>query len=263
MQGRTILSLVPNASPRGTCGTCGTRDTLINVTSYLVISKNKSLLQKEVEKICEQFSVHSLDRVTINKPDDAKIDKTRKTTKSIGIDDIKKMRQQIFLKPYKSLTKAVIFEDGELLTPEAQNALLKVMEEPPEHTIILITARSKDAILPTIQSRSHIIELQDTSVPTESERSQSALFLEAIKNMNIQQALELAEQYEKMKDALPESLERSIIALRNNMLQEEKGEEIIKLAGTMKTLQKAHKVITTTNANQRLTLETAFLSLSE
>jgi DNA polymerase III gamma/tau subunit len=161
------------------------------MTSYLIISKDKDLLQKELEKICTQFSVHTLDRTVISKPDDTKPDKTRKTTKSIGIEDVKKMRQQIYLKPYKGKTKAVIFADSELLTPEAQNALLKVMEEPPEHTIILLAAKHKDAILPTVQSRCHIIELQGGAAAGEPIDPAAALFLDSISSMTIQRALML------------------------------------------------------------------------
>jgi DNA polymerase III delta prime subunit len=269
MQGDTILHSLDTLPPASLCealragDTFDTLDTYTPMTSYLIIAKDKNLLLAEVEKICGQSAVHMLDRTVINKPDDSKPDKGRKTTRSIGIEDVKKMRQQIFLKPFKGKIKAVIFEDGELLTPEAQNALLKVMEEPPIHTIILLTAKNKDAILLTIQSRCHIIELQDSKRSEGKSDEGTVKFLENLKDMNIKTALELAEYYDKTKEELPEKLEGTIISIHTNMLQSTDNLEVRRLAGAIKILQNALTTVTSTNANKRLTIESALLSLSK
>lgn len=79
--------------------------------------------------------------------------------KAIGIEAARKLEQFLALKvPGKSThDRAIIIEDAHLLTTEAQNALLKTLEEPPEGTILILTASHEQAVLPTIRSRAQAI----------------------------------------------------------------------------------------------------------
>lgn len=82
--------------------------------------------------------------------------------KAIPIDNIRSLQQFMALKipgKRKSISRVAIIEDAHLLTTEAQNALLKTLEEPPEGTIILLTASSSEAMLPTILSRTRKITI--------------------------------------------------------------------------------------------------------
>lgn len=74
--------------------------------------------------------------------------------KTIKIDLIRRaVQQSISIKPYLAPFKVYILDDAETMTEEAQNCLLKTLEEPPNHSImILITARPEH-LLPTIRSR--------------------------------------------------------------------------------------------------------------
>ena len=72
---------------------------------------------------------------------------------TIKIDQIRALKEFAYRKPALSERKAVIIDRADLMTVEAGNALLKVLEEPPEDTILILTAESKEAILPTIRSR--------------------------------------------------------------------------------------------------------------
>lgn len=74
---------------------------------------------------------------------------------SIGIEAVRQLEQFLALKvPGQSkIDRAVIIENAHLLTLEAQNALLKTLEEPPKGTILLLTSASEQALLPTIRSR--------------------------------------------------------------------------------------------------------------
>jgi DNA polymerase-3 subunit delta' len=63
--------------------------------------------------------------------------------------------------PSKRLVdRAIIVEDSHLLTPEAQNALLKTLEEPPAGTILLLTATHEQTLLPTIRSRTQVLAVR-------------------------------------------------------------------------------------------------------
>lgn len=78
-----------------------------------------------------------------------------------GVDDIREgLNRSIVIKPYKSEKKIYILEDGELLNVQAQNAMLKTIEEPPEYAVILILTNNREVFLPTILSRCVELALQ-------------------------------------------------------------------------------------------------------
>lgn len=73
---------------------------------------------------------------------------------SIGVDDIRlQINDTIFIKPYSSAYKIYIVDEAEKMTVQAQNALLKTIEEPPAYVIIILLTTNQEAFLPTILSR--------------------------------------------------------------------------------------------------------------
>lgn len=73
---------------------------------------------------------------------------------SIGVDDIRiQINQDIQIKPYEGKYKIYIIPDAERMTEQAENALLKTIEEPPEYAVLLLLTDNIYRILPTIQSR--------------------------------------------------------------------------------------------------------------
>jgi hypothetical protein len=79
--------------------------------------------------------------------------------KAIGIESVRNLERFTSLKvPGKSAYDRVIVIDGaHLMTLEAQNALLKLLEEPPEGTVIILTVNHEQTMLPTIRSRAQSI----------------------------------------------------------------------------------------------------------
>ena len=71
----------------------------------------------------------------------------------ISIDWIRQLKKFLTLKPYSSEFKIVIIETAEKLNSYAQNALLKIFEEAPDHTIIILCIKTLDSISDTIISR--------------------------------------------------------------------------------------------------------------
>ena len=79
---------------------------------------------------------------------------THEKPNSIGVDDIRnQINNDMSIKPYSSKWKIYICNEAEKMTPQAQNALLKTLEEPPAYGIIILLTTSMEAMLPTIQSR--------------------------------------------------------------------------------------------------------------
>lgn len=80
---------------------------------------------------------------------------------SIGVEDIRvQLNADIQVKPYNSKYKVYVIDEAEKLTEQAQNALLKTIEEPPEYAIILLLVSNISIILPTILSRCVLLHLK-------------------------------------------------------------------------------------------------------
>ena len=79
---------------------------------------------------------------------------TNEKPASIGVDDIReRINDTILVRPYSSYYKIYIVDEAEKMTVQAQNALLKTIEEPPSYAVILLLTTNPDAFLPTILSR--------------------------------------------------------------------------------------------------------------
>ncbi|MDZ7744961.1 MAG: hypothetical protein U5K77_04375 [Candidatus Saccharibacteria bacterium] len=80
---------------------------------------------------------------------------------SIGIDAVRNIQSTLKLKAPGSqkIRRVIIIHDAQNLTVEAQNALLKILEEPPEDVRIIMTSVSQKALLPTVESRLHHVNV--------------------------------------------------------------------------------------------------------
>jgi DNA polymerase-3 subunit delta' len=85
--------------------------------------------------------------------------------RSILIEQVRQLEHDAGLRPYEGTRKAFIVVDAELLTDAAANALLKTLEEPPDDTVLVLTAADASQVLPTIASRCQEVPLRP--VPTE------------------------------------------------------------------------------------------------
>ncbi len=72
---------------------------------------------------------------------------------TIGIDEIREVKNFLSVIPVLSKYRTVIVRDAENMTREAQNAFLKITEEPPIHSLIILVAQSVDSLYPTLTSR--------------------------------------------------------------------------------------------------------------
>ena len=86
---------------------------------------------------------------------------------SIGVDDIRiQVNNDILIKPFSSRYKIYIIDEAEKMTEQAQNALLKTIEEPPEYAVILLLTNSTSKLLQTILSRCVTLSLK--AVPNQA-----------------------------------------------------------------------------------------------
>ena len=79
---------------------------------------------------------------------------THEKPNSIGVEEIREqLVGDVLIKPYSSKYKVYIVNDADKMTVQAQNALLKTIEEPPSYAVILLLAGNVSSMLPTILSR--------------------------------------------------------------------------------------------------------------
>ncbi len=80
---------------------------------------------------------------------------------SISVDDIREqVNNTIMIKPYQGPYKVYIIDHADLMTPQAQNALLKTIEEPPQYAVIMLLVENAEVLLPTINSRCVMLRLR-------------------------------------------------------------------------------------------------------
>ena len=102
---------------------------------------------------------------------------------NIKIEQIRELIKKVYEKPIVSNKKVYIINDSNLMTKEAQNSLLKTLEEPPEYVTIILIASNENLFLPTIKSRCTKImfrKLTDSELKTILERKYNKLDIQEL-----------------------------------------------------------------------------------
>jgi len=231
-----------------------------DMQSLIIVSKNPAKRSEYFKKFCTEHAISQFDQILIAEEG------------SIGIEIVRKLQQPLSLKPFKSSEKILVIENAQNLTIEAQNALLKILEEPPVHTYIMLSSDSSEGFLPTVISRCKIVVLdaskQEALTPEEVVRYTS--ILDNLHNGSIAEKMAFAEELAKDKTKAVEWLERVILMERDKMIRHsEQSEESHSkdlhsrqtLASLIKHFQTTYILLTTTNVNPRFALENLFLNI--
>ena len=97
--------------------------------------------------------------ISKNNPDIITV--THQKPNTVSVDDIREqIVSDVSIKPYNSKWKIYILNEAEKMTPQAQNALLKTLEEPPEYAVIMLLTANVQMMLPTIISRCIPLDLR-------------------------------------------------------------------------------------------------------
>ena len=95
-----------------------------------------------------------------NHPDIIRV--THEKPNSISVDDIRtQVNNTVDIKPYQGPYKVYIIPQADLMTPQAQNAILKTIEEPPSYAVFLLLTENAETLLPTINSRCVMLKLRN------------------------------------------------------------------------------------------------------
>jgi len=82
-----------------------------------------------------------------------------------SVDDIRDLRERVAYAPVSGRSKIYILDEAHMLTPQAWNAFLKTLEEPPPHTIFVLATTEAQKILPTVADRCHRFDFSRPTVP--------------------------------------------------------------------------------------------------
>ena len=95
-----------------------------------------------------------------NHPDVIRV--THEKPNTISVDDVRtQINNDIMIKPYSGKYKIYIIPEADLMTPQAQNAILKTIEEPPAYAIIFLLTENAESLLATIRSRCVVLKLRN------------------------------------------------------------------------------------------------------
>ncbi len=110
-----------------------------------------------------------------------------------GIDDIRSLKERIFLPPQEGKITVYILDEVHMLTTEAFNALLKILEEPPQHVVFILATTELHKVPETIQSRCSLIAFRKASTVELLSSMETVLKKESISFEK--EALELIAQF--------------------------------------------------------------------
>ena len=143
-----------------------------------------------------------------------------------GIDEIRQLKEKINYQPVKGRKKIYIIDEVHMLTKEAFNALLKTLEEPPEHVIFILATTEVDKILPTIVSRCQRYDFKALSMEEMKEKLKYICEQEKIDTEDDIFEIIYENSGGSMRDAIS-ILERLMVTCLNEKITVEKCETVL------------------------------------
>jgi len=222
--------------------------------TYLLISKDhqtqseylkpflSGILEKDIIEIQESPDIHILDRRDEN---------------SIGIEDVKDFLKEMIYKPFGGGKQVAIIYEAEKLTPQAQNSLLKTLEESNDDTIYILCVDNEKNVLSTIYSRSKPIYIAQ-------EYKTSTIPKPEVLDMDLVEQFNHIESISKEKQPCLEFLSTLEEYLRTELEKEIKNDNINSsrvISERLKEIQDAREKINS-NCNKKLVLEALVISLN-
>jgi len=229
--------------------------------SFIITGGNKLLRDTNVLKMIEdslktknkEIIVESLSK--LSKYPDIKIVDLEEEKKSIGISQTKEVIRFLQEKPFYYDQKVVIVQNADKMTTEAQNSLLKLLEEPPSTALIILNTKTQNDLLPTVLSRCKRIII-DSKL---NELNTKAQLIDILK-MPIGERLVYAEEIgSKEKD--------EVIAFLQEILEDQR--ELLNKSKSIGFAQNANLIsdfiqdLENTNVSAKFGLEKLFIELSD
>ncbi len=208
--------------------------------AYILSGRQQESLRAEIDDFICKLSIQPVDVSCIE------------SIESIKIAQIRDFTKRLYIKPHSSKLKIAIIKNADKITIEAANKLLKIIEEPPQSTIFILTSLNEKNILPTVSSRCQKISIfSEINInPTEK----SVKLIKDIISGNVAKKFMLASGLSQDED-ISKLFDNWLIYLHNKILQNPS------VLHNIKEINKYKKVLKY-NINKKLLLENLFLGLS-
>ncbi len=207
-------------------------------TATLIVGTNPEKVRIKIEEIMKSCGIDSL-----KSPD---VFEMAGEAKSIGIGDVKNLKDFLIKKPLTSKNKLLIVNNAEKLTLDAQNAMLKTLEEPSSTSHIVLITQHEDKLLPTVLSRCKKILLPEEFTPD----SDTLKLAEKFVGSKTGERLSLIEEHKSQLTDRVEAIK--FLDTVNFVLRKDLRGENAKLASKILRVQGD---LASTNVNVRLALE--------
>ncbi len=223
--------------------------------TYLLISKNKDTQESHLKSLLAGITGENMLEIQ-NTPDIHILD--RREENSIGIEDVKDFVKEMIYKPFGGGKQIAIIYQAEKLTTQAQNSLLKTLEESNDDTIYILCVDNEKNVLPTIYSRSKPVYVQQ-------EIQQNNLIEKPeIFNMGLVEQFNLIETISKEKQPCLDLLASLEAYMKVKLEKEIKNDNINSsrvISERLKEIQDTREKINS-NCNKKLVLEALVISLN-
>ncbi|MGB9868206.1 MAG: hypothetical protein ACPLPR_09980 [Bacillota bacterium] len=141
--------------------------------AYLVVVESSELstdaIRKVVSVVCPSYERGSVELIRVSPEGD-----------SFGVDKVRSALACAALSSSPGKKKVLVFEKAESLTLDAQNCLLKRLEEPPDQTLLLLITSNLNALIPTVRSRCQLVEIRASIEPGEDRLSPEEALKQAV-----------------------------------------------------------------------------------
>ena len=226
--------------------------------SVLVFSGNKNQREEKIVEIInrEENKTFEITKDILGRVDIKVIDLEEKE-KSIGISQTRDGIKFLQEKPFSYKKKYLVILNAEKLTTQAQNSLLKTLEEPPSYALIVLSSKTQNSLLETIVSRCRMVRINEERTCDVIEGGNS---LYDVLKMSMGERLDFASEISKEeKEDVVNILECWIEEGREMILKDPKSVSKIK---NIKKILEIKNDLENSNVNVRLSIEALVLSFS-
>lgn len=223
--------------------------------TYLLISKNKATQESHLKSLITGLTGENISEIQ-DTPDIHILD--RREENSIGIEDVKDFVKEMIYKPFGGGKQIAVIYEAEKLTTQAQNSLLKTLEESNDDTIYILCVDNEKNVLPTIYSRSKPIYIQQ-EIQQNSNTDKPEVF-----NMDLVEQFNLIESISKEKQPCLDLLASLEAYMKIELEKEIKNDNINSsrvISERLKEIQDTREKINS-NCNKKLVLEALVISLN-
>ena len=234
--------------------------------SVLIFGGNKTARDIKIIEVAEKSGGFCFDEPTkrtlneLSKMPDVTLIKPFDGKKTIGIDQVRLGVRFLSEKPFSCNKKFIIIPEAEKLTIQAQNALLKTLEEPPSYGVIILGAKTENNLLETVVSRCRRIGVDfDVNGVGEDE---TLLSIENVLGLNVGERLDwVSEFYKEDRAVVIDTLELWVREERNTMKSSGEIEVMGVKARNIEAILGILDDLENTNVSVRLSLEVLILGL--